>query len=133
MPCWEGERADQHFVLKSHTGTPIPHRRYRARTGNTTIEGSTDAAGRTGLLEGYLGQTARFELVDRTHDEHFIVRDPLGEPVANMRYKIRSADGVEIDGVTDEHGRTTLFTSDKIEQIELLFVQHEFPEDKGVN
>jgi type VI secretion system secreted protein VgrG len=67
------------------------------------------------------------------HDAHFIVRDPLGEPVANMRYKIRSADGVEIDGATDEHGRITLFTSDKIEQIELLFVQHEFPEDKGVN
>jgi uncharacterized protein involved in type VI secretion and phage assembly/uncharacterized protein (DUF2345 family) len=133
LPRSEGEQADQHFVVKTHTGTPIPNRRYRARTANTTIEGFTDLAGRTSLLEGYLGQSARFELVNATHDEHFVVRDPLGEPVANVRYKIRSEDGVEVEGVTDEQGRTALFTSDKIEQIELLFVQHPFPEDEGVN
>jgi type VI secretion system secreted protein VgrG len=133
LPRSEGEEADQHFVLKSHSGKPIPNRRYRARTASKTVEGFTDEAGRTELLAGYLGQAARFELVDTTHDEHFIIRDPLGEPVAHMPYRIRSASGVEMTGTTDELGRTSLFTSDKIEKVELLYVDAGHAEDDGVN
>lgn len=133
LPRSEGEKADQHFVLKSHKGKPVPNRRYRARTGNKTIEGFTDENGRTELLAGFLGQNARFELVDKIHDEHFIIRDPLGEPIAWMPYKIRSADGVEMTGVTDELGRTSLFTSDKIENVELIYIPTEHPESDGAD
>lgn len=133
MPRSEGEEADQFFILRTHSGKPVPNRRYRARTANKTIEGFTDASGRTDLLAGYLGQDARFELVEQTYDEHFVILDPLGEPVANMRYKIRSGDGVEVIGVTDDEGRTSLFTSDKIEKVELLYMDTEYPEDDGVN
>ena len=133
LPRSEGEPADQHFVLKGHSGKPVANRRYRAATGNQTIEGFTDVAGRSAILDGYLGQLARFELVDTSHDEHFIIRDPLGEPVANMRYKIRSADGVEVEGQTDDEGRTMLFAGDKIEKIELLYIAVDMPADEGVN
>jgi type VI secretion system VgrG family protein len=132
LPRSEGEAADQHFVLKSHSGKPVANRRYRAATGNQTIEGFTDATGRSAVLDGFVGQLARFELVDTTHDEHFIIRDPLGEPIANMRYKIRSADGVEVEGQTDDEGHTMLFASDKIEKVELLYVAGDFPIDEGV-
>lgn len=60
MPRSSGEPADQHFVLKSHSGKPVPNRRYRAYTGNVEIEGFTDEEGRSQLLDGYLGQIARF-------------------------------------------------------------------------
>lgn len=53
--------------------------------------------------------------------------------MANVHYKIRSADGLEIAGVTDDAGRTSAFTSDKIEDIELFYVPAEVPEDEGVN
>ncbi|WP_374586744.1 DUF2345 domain-containing protein, partial [Pseudoduganella sp.] len=131
MPRFEGEAADQHFVLKSHNGKPVANRRYRALTANKTIEGFTAADGRTSILEGFMGQVARFELIEESYDEHFVLRDPLGQPLANLRYKIRSADGVELEGVTDDEGRTLLFTSDKIESVELLHVQEEFSATEG--
>lgn len=133
FPRHNGEPADQHFVLRSYTGKPISHRRYRAFTGNTTVEGFTDADGRSQILPGFIGQQARFELLNDQFDEHFVLRDPFGEPIANMRYRIRSSDGVELEGMSDDEGKTQLFTSEKVESIELLFVQEEFPEDEGVN
>lgn len=50
-----------------------------------------------------------------------------------MRYKIRSADGVEVEGQTDDEGRTMLFAGDKIEKIELLYVAVDMPVDEGVS
>ena len=131
FPRAEGDVADQHFILRSHGGKPVKQRRYRAMTGNGMVEGFTDESGRSKVLDGFLGQIARFELVNQSHDEHFIIKDPHGEPVANMRYKIRAADGVEVDGMTDEAGRTVLFTSDKIESVELHFVPDDYPEGEG--
>jgi type VI secretion system secreted protein VgrG len=64
LPRSHGEAANQYFILKSHNGKPIANRRYRASTGNEMIEGVTDSAGITLILEGYLGQLARFELID---------------------------------------------------------------------
>ncbi len=132
MPIPDDRAGDQYFILKSYQGKPIKNRRYRASTGNCVVEGFTDNNGCTKILEGYVDQVARFELIDDTQDEHFIIKDPVGIPVANMRYKIKSAEGVEVAGVTDEHGRTVLFTSDKVESVELFYVEENFPEDEGV-
>ena len=132
FPKTEGEPGDQYFILKSHEGKPVKNRRYRALTGNQTIEGFTGNDGRSQILDGYLGQIARFELIEESYNEHFVLRDSLGMPIANMRYKIRSADGVEIEGISDEGGRTEFFTSDKIEKIDLYYVESIFPEDQGV-
>jgi uncharacterized protein (DUF2345 family) len=133
FPKTEGEPGDQYFILKSHDGKPIKNRRYRASTGNQILEGLTDNSGRTKILEGYIGQIARFELLEEKFDEHFILRDSLGVPISNMRYKIRSSDGAEIQGVTDEYGRTDIFTSDKVEKVELIYIDADFPDDEGVN
>ncbi|MBX9902302.1 MAG: type VI secretion system tip protein VgrG [Burkholderiaceae bacterium] len=136
LPQPEGldiEKGDQHFVLKSHSGKPVKNRRYRAMTGNKTIEGFTDQNGKTEILEGYVQQLSRFELIDESFDEHFVLKDPLGIPMSRMKYRIKSNDGVLIEGVTDDHGRTSLFTSDKIEDIELLFIEENHAEDEGVN
>ncbi len=75
----------------------------------------------------------RFELIDERYNEHFILRDPLGEPLVNMPYKIRSSTGVEVTGVTDDTGYTDLFTSEEVEKIELLYVDQEFENDEGTD
>jgi hypothetical protein len=133
MPLAKGDAGDQYFVLKSHDGIPVANRRYRALSGSKVIEGFTNSEGRSTTLDGYVGQLARFDLIDDSHDEHFVLKDPLGNPFADMRYKIKSADGVEFEGVTDHNGRTGLFTSDKIENIELFYIDSDFAEDEGVN
>ncbi|WP_338768323.1 type VI secretion system Vgr family protein [Massilia sp. METH4] len=128
-----GEPADQYFILKTHAGQPVANRRYRAYTGNTSVEGFTDASGKTSVLKGYLGQTVRFELIEEEYDEHFIIRDPLGEPMANVPYRLRSKDGVVMEGITDDEGRTAMFVSDKVEDVQLLVGYEDFPVDDGVN
>ena len=133
LPKLDGELGDQFFVLKSYDDKPIANRRYRAMTANSQIEGFTDSSGRTEILEGFVDQIARFELLDESYDEHFIVKDPLGKPMANIRYKIKSGDGSEVVGVTDADGQTNLFTSDKIESVTLFHVEQSFPEDKGAD
>jgi type VI secretion system secreted protein VgrG len=131
---WQLPRGDQFFTLTGHDGQPVANRRYRARTGNVTLEGFTDAQGKTGLLEGHIDQQARFEMVDEIFDEHFVLLDVRGEPLANFPYVIRTADGVEMKGVSDDHGRTALFISDKIESVTLTRgpeVPHEAAEGAG--
>ncbi|MFG6449821.1 DUF2345 domain-containing protein, partial [Roseateles sp. BYS180W] len=39
-------------------------------------------------------------------NEMFVLKDKAGRPVKNFPYRIKRADGVEITGLTDEHGRT---------------------------
>ncbi|MEO7578246.1 MAG: type VI secretion system tip protein TssI/VgrG [Massilia sp.] len=133
FPKHEGDAGDQHFILRTHEGAPVKRRRYRALTGNQSIEGFTDENGCTKRLDGYIGQPARFELMNESHDEHFVVRDPMGTPMANMRYKILAADGTEMEGTTDESGRTDLFTSERIESVKLIYVPEDFPADQGAN
>jgi type VI secretion system secreted protein VgrG len=132
LPKSDGKPGDQYFILQSYDGKPIQNRRYRAYTANKFIEGLTDEEGHTQILEGFIGEVARFELVDESYDEHFILRDPLGMPLANMRYRLKSEAGIEIEGITDEYGRTALLTSDKVEKVELFFVPENHPEDEGV-
>jgi uncharacterized protein (DUF2345 family) len=117
---WQLPRGDQFFTLTGHDGRPIANRRYRARTGNVMLEGFTDAQGKTKLLEGHIDQQARFELVDEVFDEHFVLLDVRGEPLTNFPYVIRTTDGVEMKGLSDERGRTALFISDKIESVTLI-------------
>jgi uncharacterized protein involved in type VI secretion and phage assembly/uncharacterized protein (DUF2345 family) len=122
LPKSSGDPGDRYFILKSYTGKPVPNRRYRAYTGNTTINGVTDAEGKTSILSGYLNQLARFELVDHHFDEHFIIKDEHGNPMQHVRYQLVSADGVEVDGVTDEFGRTAHLKGDKEELVRLKVI-----------
>ena len=133
LPVAKGDPGDQHFVLKSLTGAPVKNRRYKASTGNQVVEGFTDENGRSKILDGFIGQIARFELINQRHNEHFILRDPLGAPMANVPYKIRSSEGVEISGRTDNEGHTGLFTSESVEKIELLLLHEEFEDDTGAD
>jgi type VI secretion system secreted protein VgrG len=131
---WTVDKGDMFFTLRSHDGRPLANKRYRACTGGQKIDGFTDVNGRTGLLMGHIDQYANFELVNESFDEHFILKDSRGAPIANMRYLIKSADGIELAGVTDSHGRTSAFVSDKIEGVQLLHVPIEdYPEAEGAN
>jgi hypothetical protein len=58
--------------------------------------------------------------VDEVFDEHFVLLDVRGEPLTNFPYVIRTTDGVEMKGLSDERGRTALFISDKIESVTLI-------------
>lgn len=131
---WKAETGDQYFRLLSHEGNPVANRRYRVQTGNVKIDGFTDGSGKTELLAGYVDQQARVELVDERFDEYFVIRDSRGQPIANFPYVIRSSSGVELRGQTDGQGRTSLFTSDQVESLSLLYVaQSDFPAAEGVN
>lgn len=134
LPVAQHNLGDQHFVLKSHGGVPVPNQRYRMTSGDRIVEGKTDASGKTQIMDGEIGHDVHFELLD-DYNEHFIVRDPLGEPIANMRYQIRSESGKVVSGVTDGEGKTVLFASEKIERVELLHAPSDepYPPDNGVN
>jgi type VI secretion system secreted protein VgrG len=135
MPTVNTAAGDQHFVLKSHDGHPIPNQRYRITSKDKVIHGRTDSSGRTEIAEGDIGDDVHLALLE-DYDEHFIVRDPFGEPIANMRYRIKSENGHLIEGITDEQGRTELLSSEKIENIELLYASSDdsaYPADTGVN
>ena len=134
LPVVQPNLGDQHFVLKSHDGAPVANQRYRMTAGEKIVEGRTDASGKTQIMEGEIGHDVHFELLD-DYNEHFILRDPLGEPIANMRYRIRSESGKVVSGVTDGEGKTVLFASEKIERVELLHTPSDepYPPDNGVN
>jgi type VI secretion system secreted protein VgrG len=135
LPMVEGDSGDQHFILRSHNGSPIPDQRYRIFTANDVIEGRTDASGRTKVLDGYVGQEVRIELQDDEYDGHFVMRDPLGEPIENLQYRIVSESGKEVEGLTDAKGKTSLLSSETAERIQLLHIadMNEYPADTGVN
>lgn len=136
MPITKQESGDQHFVLRSHDGKPVPNQKYRMSIGDDVIEGTTDASGKTQVVEGYVGQPVHFEIVDDVYNEHFVVRDAFGEPIANMPYQIRAEDGRIIEGMTDDEGKTSLFTSEKIVKVDLLYRpgnHDDYPADTGVN
>jgi type VI secretion system secreted protein VgrG len=136
MPIMQRETGDQHFVLRSHDGKPVPNQKYRMSIGDEVIEGKTDASGKTQAVEGYIGQPVHFEMLDDVYDEHFVVRDALGEPIANMPYQIRSEDGHIVEGMTNDEGKTSLLSSDKITNVVLLYKpgsEDAYPADTGVN
>lgn len=125
------EPGDQHFQLLNHDGSPVAGRRYRASTGNELIEGFTDAQGRSDLLEGYIGQLARFELVSSSFDEYFVLHDSSGRGLSNFPYVIRSSTGAELRGVTDADGRTSTFSGDIVEDIWVEYLPPEVDADEG--
>ena len=136
LPAMQQKTGDQHFVLRSHDGKPVPNQKYRVSIGDEMIEGVTDGDGKTKVVEGYLGQPVHFELIDDAYDEHFVVRDELGQPIANMAYEIQAEDGSVVEGVTDDNGKTDLFTSDKIMKVRLYYKpvnEDVYPADTGVN
>lgn len=53
-----------------------------------------------------------------------------------MPYQIRAEDGRLIEGMTDDEGKTSLFTSEKIVKVDLLYRpgnHDDYPADTGVN
>ncbi len=125
------EPADQHFVLRSHEGEPLPNRRYRVRSGKRSVEGFTDADGRTRVLTGVVHQLIRFQLLNLGYDEHFILKDPQGRPLGGVGYRIESPGGVVLSGVTDAAGRTARYTSEQPEEVRLYYVAPVVEDDEG--
>jgi hypothetical protein len=58
----------------------------------------------------------------RQYDELIVLKDEQGHPVANQRYRIETADGQRIEGVTNDAGETMRIRTDGPTQllIELL-------------
>ncbi|MFD1557418.1 type VI secretion system Vgr family protein [Paraburkholderia silviterrae] len=135
LPIVDTTDANQHFVLKSHDGRPIANQRYRLISGDTVVIGETDSEGKTQIVSGDIGQGVALEILG-DYDEHFIIRDSLGEPIANFPYKISTQTGKVVIGATDEMGKTQVLSSDEVEKVELLYAGSaidEYPVDTGVN
>ncbi len=131
LPKVEGDPGDQHFVVKSYTGSPVPNRRYRMRTGNEEVLGVTDAEGKTKVMSGFVGQAVTLELLPDLN-EHFLISDAEGRPLANYPYRIKASSGREITGVTNAMGMTDLLFSPEEEVVEIFYSPPSYPEDTNV-
>ncbi|WP_080420441.1 hypothetical protein [Burkholderia ubonensis] len=61
-----------------------------------------------------------------THDEQYVLSDvDTGEPLARVRYRIRTASGQVFDGVTDATGYTQRITTTDAESLHLEIVRDE--------
>ncbi|KVT95535.1 hypothetical protein WK59_28775 [Burkholderia ubonensis] len=61
-----------------------------------------------------------------THDEQYVLSDvDTGEPLARVRYRIRTASGQVFDGVTDAAGYTQRITTTDAESLHLEIVRDE--------
>ena len=129
------------------TGEPLRGRRYRlCSASGYSVEGATDDKGRTQLLSTPSEEELDLELLDEEPELNFIdpqfdraehdfddeeelgrafvggfaLRDEsTGEPLRGRRYRLRSASGHSVEGITDDHGCTQLLTTSNEEQLEI--------------
>lgn len=59
------------------------------------------------------------EPVSRFDGGFILYYDTTGEPVANMRYRIRTASGQSYEGTTNHIGRTQVVDTDQEEELEI--------------
>ncbi|KVC85817.1 hypothetical protein [Burkholderia ubonensis] len=78
-------------------------------------------------LTGQSGSAPRSSVVSHgTHDEQYVLSDvDTGEPLARVRYRIRTASGQVFDGVTDAAGYTQRITTTDAESLHLEIVRDE--------
>ncbi|WP_287906611.1 type VI secretion system Vgr family protein [Acinetobacter sp.] len=53
------------------------------------------------------------------YDEHFILHYPDGVPAKNLKYKITADDGQVFEGVSDEDGKTNIFSKDAMKALKI--------------
>jgi type VI secretion system secreted protein VgrG len=56
------------------------------------------------------------------HDEQFQLLDPSGRPLANIRYKIVTASGATVKGVTDSSGKTQRVETPAAEKLQIYLM-----------
>lgn len=54
-----------------------------------------------------------------SYDEHFILHYPDGTPAKNIKYRMTSEDGQVHEGISDESGKTNIYTKDAMAAIHL--------------
>jgi uncharacterized protein (DUF2345 family) len=81
---------------------------------DTGVGGNQSGAKRPGITD----QEA-VAIWDRlTNSRLVLFHQETGKPIAGRRYRLEFEDGRTISGVTDEHGRTELVTSDAMGKID---------------
>ncbi|TFW28821.1 type VI secretion system Vgr family protein [Duganella callida] len=79
----------------------------------------------TGPADGSAGKPVLPQAKD-LYNEAFVVRDEkTGELMANVRYRMESASGQVLEGVTDAEGRTQRLFTGKAEPIKLFLPDHD--------
>jgi uncharacterized protein (DUF2345 family) len=53
------------------------------------------------------------------YDEHFILHYPDGEPAKNLKYKITAEDGQIFEGISDENGKTSVYSKDAMSALNI--------------
>lgn len=83
--------------------------------GGSFVAGS--GANKAGSVISY-GSNSRNEL----HDEQFQLLDAEGQPLSEARYKIVTASGSAIEGVTDSEGKTQRVKTPSAEQLNIYLI-----------
>ena len=96
--------------------------------GNFEVKSATHAflggGSRAASLVGLPDSRVKF------YEEQFVAKNSLsGKPVAAMPYRIVMADGTEVTGRTDEHGRTLPVTTSDPQSLKLYWEPEAQPED----
>jgi len=97
-------------VISEGEATILVNGKPIAFLGSPTTHGGSIVTGSGNILVGSSVSTAPFTApapMPNQLDEHFVLSDSdTGLPLANRPYKLKTASGKVIEGVTDEHGKT---------------------------
>ena len=64
-----------------------------------------------------------FKKAKEIHNEAFVILNEKDDtPMAHVRYRLESASGMTLEGVTDEHGKTSRLTSANPEQVKIFLL-----------
>lgn len=100
-------------------GQPIAH------LGSSTAHGGVIISGSGDILVGTEVSHAPFtppDPIPGLFDEHFVLlEDDTGQPLAKHPYRLRTASGKTMEGVTDEQGKTATISAWQAESIVVEF------------
>lgn len=92
-----------------------------ARHNNHAGYGSNDSAASSPATAKAAAPAPRRTEEAASVQEHFVLReDGTGKELAGVKYTLRTADGRDIEGETDEHGRTDVVWTDSPEGMQLV-------------
>lgn len=96
--------------------------------GTVGNHGNVVVAGSGTVLIGASGGGAHFVApepvaITGVFNEHFVIHDANGEPLADHPYQLQTESGQVVTGMTDKSGKTRTISSSKVEGITLTLEQ----------
>jgi len=79
----------------------------------------------TGPADGSAGKPSLPQAKDLYNEAFVLNHEKTGEPMANVPYRLESASGQILEGITDAEGRTQRLFTSKAEQVKLFLLNQD--------